>query len=41
APPSGCHFHARCPAATERCRAEVPVLRELEPGRSVACHFPR
>ena len=41
APPSGCHFHPRCPAATERCRAEVPVLRELEPGRSVACHFPR
>ena len=41
APPSGCHFHPRCPAATERCRTEVPALRELEPGRSVACHFPR
>ncbi|HYP97500.1 MAG TPA: ABC transporter ATP-binding protein [Polyangiaceae bacterium] len=41
APPSGCHFHPRCPAATERCRTEVPVLRELEAGRSVACHFPR
>ena len=41
APPSGCHFHPRCPAATERCRTEVPTLRELEPGRSVACHFPR
>src|SRR6478609_6909844 len=41
APPSGCHFHPRCPAATARCRAEVPALRELEPGRSVACHFPR
>jgi peptide/nickel transport system ATP-binding protein len=41
APPSGCHFHPRCPAATDRCRTEVPVLRELEPGRSVACHFPR
>ena len=41
APPSGCHFHPRCPAATERCRSEVPALRELEPGRTVACHFPR
>ena len=41
APPTGCHFHPRCPAATERCRKEAPKLREIEPGRSVACHFPR
>jgi peptide/nickel transport system ATP-binding protein len=41
APPSGCHFHPRCPAATERCRTEAPKLRELEPGRAVACHHPR
>jgi peptide/nickel transport system ATP-binding protein len=41
APPSGCHFHPRCPAATARCRSEVPQLQELGDGRSVACHFPR
>ncbi|MGE5233479.1 MAG: ABC transporter ATP-binding protein [Acidobacteriota bacterium] len=38
--PPGCAFHPRCPIARERCRAEVPALREAEPGRWVACHFP-
>jgi len=38
-PPTGCHFHPRCPYATERCKAEIPQWRELEPGRFVACHF--
>ena len=37
-PPRGCHFHPRCPLADARCRAEQPVLRELTPGRTVACH---
>ncbi|GAB2856446.1 ABC transporter ATP-binding protein [Actinocorallia aurea] len=32
--PSGCAFHPRCPAAFERCRAEVPRLKER-----VACHL--
>ncbi|MDR6953391.1 peptide/nickel transport system ATP-binding protein [Ancylobacter sp. 3268] len=36
--PSGCRFHPRCPLATERCRREDPPLRDLAPGRSVACH---
>ena len=36
-PPSGCAFHQRCPYAVERCRAEVPMLREVD-GRQVACH---
>jgi peptide/nickel transport system ATP-binding protein len=39
-PPSGCRFHPRCRFATERCRNERPVLREIEAGRQVACHFP-
>ena len=40
APPSGCHFHPRCPAATQRCRAEVPALSQVGSGRFVACHHP-
>ncbi len=39
-PPSGCHFHTRCPIADGlRCRNEVPALREVRPGHSVACHY--
>ena len=40
-PPSGCHFHPRCPRAQARCRAEAPQLRPL-PGSValVRCHFP-
>lgn len=38
-PPSGCRFSTRCPVATEQCKAERPVWRELEDGRSIACHF--
>jgi oligopeptide/dipeptide ABC transporter ATP-binding protein len=38
-PPSGCHFHTRCPYAVDRCRAEVPGLREVRPGQLVACHL--
>jgi len=39
APPSGCTFHPRCPYATERCRQEVPALRQLADGRLAACHL--
>jgi peptide/nickel transport system ATP-binding protein len=39
-PPSGCRFRTRCPLATERCAAEVPEMREVQPGRFAACHHP-
>lgn len=40
APPTGCHFHPRCPQASARCSNEVPPLRDL-PGAGVraACHL--
>ncbi|MBM3573405.1 MAG: ATP-binding cassette domain-containing protein, partial [Alphaproteobacteria bacterium] len=38
-PPSGCHFHPRCPHAVERCRGEAPVLREIASRRWSACHL--
>ena len=38
-PPSGCRFSSRCPLATAQCRAELPALREVEPGHHVACHL--
>jgi oligopeptide transport system ATP-binding protein len=37
-PPPGCRFHPRCPVAIDRCRTEVPALREIAPERQVACH---
>ena len=36
--PSGCVFHGRCIHANERCQHEVPKLRELRDGTTVACH---
>ena len=38
-PPSGCHFHPRCPNATERCKREQPVLKEVSAGWWSACHL--
>ena len=38
-PPPGCHFHPRCPMATDRCRTEVPALRPAGTGRLSACHY--
>jgi len=38
-PPSGCHFHPRCPKAGPRCKVEQPVLRELSSQHFSACHL--
>jgi len=38
-PPSGCHFHTRCPYAVDLCRLESPTLREVKCGQMVACHL--
>ncbi len=40
APPSGCRFRTRCPRADQRCKDEMPDLREIAPGQLVACHHP-
>ena len=37
-PPPGCYFHPRCRYAIDRCRQELPLLRELQPDHFVACH---
>ena len=38
-PPSGCHFHTRCPYAEARCRVEVPLLKQVAAGHLVSCHL--
>jgi oligopeptide/dipeptide ABC transporter ATP-binding protein len=38
-PPSGCHFHPRCPFAGPRCKRETPPLAAIGPGRFSACHL--
>ena len=38
-PPSGCHFHTRCPYVVARCKVEAPPLREIAPGHHVSCHL--
>ncbi|MBN8900916.1 MAG: ATP-binding cassette domain-containing protein [Rhodospirillales bacterium] len=39
APPPGCHFHPRCPRATERCKQEYPGWSNPD-GHGFACHHP-
>jgi peptide/nickel transport system ATP-binding protein len=38
-PPPGCLFHPRCRYAQERCKVDIPELRELKPDHFVSCHF--
>ncbi len=40
APPPGCPFHPRCPAARSACAEHLPDLAEAAPGHWVRCHFP-
>lgn len=36
-PPSGCHFHPRCPVAMDICAEEVPEFVEIGPEHWVSC----
>jgi peptide/nickel transport system ATP-binding protein len=38
-PPTGCHFHPRCPHAMPRCITEKPLLKQIAPERFSACHL--
>jgi len=38
-PPSGCHFHPRCPSVMDHCSVEVPEVKEVNPGHWVSCHL--
>ena len=37
--PAGCRFHPRCPFREPRCEEVTPPLKEVSPGRFVACHL--
>ena len=39
-PPSGCHFHPRCPYASDTCKKIDPPYVEVLPNHYVACHHP-
>jgi oligopeptide/dipeptide ABC transporter ATP-binding protein len=38
-PPSGCHFHPRCPSAMEHCSRVAPALKAVAPDHLVSCHL--
>ena len=38
-PPSGCHFHTRCPKVQEICKQQDPEFKDIGKGHYVACHF--
>ena len=39
-PPPGCVFNTRCWKAQDRCRVEIPLVLEISPNHTLACHFP-
>ncbi|HOB10212.1 MULTISPECIES: oligopeptide/dipeptide ABC transporter ATP-binding protein [Acetomicrobium] len=39
APPPGCRFHPRCDFCFDKCRVELPDLKEVKPSHFVACHL--
>jgi oligopeptide/dipeptide ABC transporter ATP-binding protein len=38
-PPSGCTFHTRCPYVMDRCKSDIPILKEVDKGHFVSCHL--
>lgn len=38
-PPTGCHFHPRCPLAFDRCKVERPKLKTVAANHKSACHL--
>jgi peptide/nickel transport system ATP-binding protein len=40
-PKEGCRFRPRCPYAVAECETVTPLLRDIGPGRLVACHVAR
>lgn len=36
-PPQGCHFHPRCAQCMEKCKTEMPPLKEVSTGHKAAC----
>ena len=38
-PPSGCHFHTRCPYVMDVCKQEEPIFADQGSGHFVACHL--
>ena len=38
-PPTGCHFHPRCPQATDVCRQRYPAASAVSGTHTVSCHL--
>ncbi|MCW5575238.1 MAG: ABC transporter ATP-binding protein [Burkholderiales bacterium] len=38
-PPSGCHFHPRCPVALPQCRVEYPAAKSWSATQTACCHL--